>query len=507
MTYFKSVPYLILTFFCCSFAYATTDAPSFIVAQSPIIALTGARIIDGTGSPAKENQTVLIREGRIASIGSAGKVNIPASAKKISLKGKSLLPGWVSTHEHLMFAMGWGDDEGLAYAFQPAHAKIQLAFGITSLRTTASIKRNAEKELALKRAIENGSEIGPDYDLTSPVISGPHGSNYERWHNFDVADTPEKARSLARQFSAQGFTSYKVHHTISRASLGALIDEAHKLGHRVTGHLCSVSYREAADLGIDSFAHPFWLARDFAPDRKPDVCDRDSLPISIKLGDLFVPSRDMKMSYASAVENYEAMARMGVDHPEIKGLFQHLIKKDISMSWTIAPLANRPVPDYVEALFDDQARTIVQSYEDLHGEKFHLNVRTQPIEVGFWRAGGRLTLGTDVSVTLPTGYSHLMLIEGIVNQGIPPLEVIKIATLNGAEDLGVADDRGSIAVGKRADLIVINGDPSTNISDIQKVELVFKKGIGYDSMAILKASEGTIGGPRPQHLVGGRSSD
>ncbi len=487
-------------------AHADANVKPFIMETSPEIALTHARLIDGTGAPTKEDYTVIVRNGRIVDIGPDSTVPIPNSAKTISLKGKSLLPGWISTHEHLMYPMGWGDDEGLAYVFQPSHARIQLAFGITSLRTTASIKRNAELELGLKRAIESGEEIGPDYDLTSPVISGPHGSNYQRWHNIDVADTPEKARALVRRYAEQGFTSFKVHETISRASLGALIDEAHKLGRKVTGHLCSITYREAADLGIDSFAHPFALATDFFPDKRPDVCPRD-LPVTIEVGDNFIPSQDfigIENYLAMIQQNNENLARMGVDNSEIQSLYHDLIEHDVSMTWTMGKLRNRVPPDYVTALFGDKALEVIGAKNT---DGFDLNVETQPIEVGFWRAGGRLTLGTDTQIQFPTGYAHLTVIEKVVHQGIPPLEAIKIATLNGAEDLGVDDDRGSIEVGKRADLIVINGDPSTNIADIHNIEMVFKNGIGYDSMAILKASAGTIGRTRPTQLAGGTASD
>jgi len=116
----------------------------------------------------------------------------------------------------------------------------------------------------------------------------------------------------------------------------------------------------------------------------------------------------------------------------------------------------------------------------------------------FWRAGGRLAVGSDaVPPGSLAGYEDLTSIELLVEAGIPPLKVIQIATQNGAEALNMANDRGTVAVGKRADLIVINGDPSVDIKDIRKIEIVFKKGIGYDPISLRQSSVGSIGGPRP----------
>jgi imidazolonepropionase-like amidohydrolase len=136
--------------------------------------------------------------------------------------------------------------------------------------------------------------------------------------------------------------------------------------------------------------------------------------------------------------------------------------------------------------------------------KKHNNSTTQRLRVekdmalqaAFWRAGGKLTVGTDPTVVgALAGHGSLVSIEMLVEAGIPPLAAIKIATQNGAEAMGVEADRGTLALGKRADLIVINGDPSADISAIHNVEIVFKQGVGYDPKALQKSAVGRVGGP------------
>ena len=117
------------------------------------------------------------------------------------------------------------------------------------------------------------------------------------------------------------------------------------------------------------------------------------------------------------------------------------------------------------------------------------------MELAFWRAGGLLTVGTEAGQGLIAGYTNLRAIELLVIAGFPPLAAIQIATENGAKALGILEDRGTIEVGKRADFSIINGDPSTTITDIYQIETVFKNGIGYDSKALKDSVKGTVRGP------------
>jgi imidazolonepropionase-like amidohydrolase len=116
-------------------------------------------------------------------------------------------------------------------------------------------------------------------------------------------------------------------------------------------------------------------------------------------------------------------------------------------------------------------------------------------ELAFFRAGGLLLAGTDPTGYggVVAGYSNQRELELLVEAGLSPLEAIKVATLNGAQYLGRADRVGSIAVGKRADLIVVRGDPSARAADIENIETVFKDGVGYDSAKLFGSVKGQVG--------------
>lgn len=461
------------------FGYAEDYNDRFISEKSPVIAFTDARVIDGTGAPAKEKQTLVIRDGRITKIGKDGKVTIPKEAKRISLKGKSLLPGWVMTHEHLYYLHRPGavEDKSPSYSQdywygrgangfriatpQPiSYPRLYLAHGVTSARTAGS--RFVAEDLRIRDAIDSGIQVGPDFD-TGPII-------------FEAKD-PDDVRSIVRFWAKQGATSIKVYSSLSKENTAAAIDEAHRLNLKVSGHLCSVTYRDAVDMGIDQIQHGFAVvAADLVANKMPDKCD---LPETTK-------------------EQAE-LIRQG--SKKITELYQHIIDNGVSMSSTPFAFFRPELPPHAEAFLNESGLRDYKLFQKMwkkdaeNSERF-LAEQIVNMDVAFWRAGGKLSLGSDAAGTgIIAGYSNLKSMEILHDYGIPLIEVIKIATHNGAESLGVLDDRGTIEVGKRADLLVIKGDPSVNINDIYKIETVFKNGVGYDSESLKESAIGSVGGP------------
>src|SRR4030081_1481852 len=235
---------------------------AFVSVDSPIVALTHLRVIDGTGAPAREDQTLIIRDGRIAALGASRSVAIPAGAQVIDLTGKSVIPGLVMVHEHLFYPTGPGVYANLAESF----TRLYLAGGVTSMRTAGNL--NGFGDFGIKRDIDAGKKPGPWIDATAPYLEGP-GLGLDQVHELMGADD---ARRMVNFWADAGATSFKAYMHITRAELGAAIEEAHKRGLKVTGHLCSVTYLEAADLGIDNLEHGFMAATDFVADKQPDVC-------------------------------------------------------------------------------------------------------------------------------------------------------------------------------------------------------------------------------------------
>ncbi|MGI8508301.1 MAG: amidohydrolase family protein, partial [Gemmatimonadaceae bacterium] len=234
----------------------------YVVVDTSTVALTHVRMIDGTGAPARENQTLIVRDGNIAAIGDVAAVPVPPGAQVLDLTGKSVIPGLVMMHEHLYYPTGPGVYGNLSESF----TRLYLAGGVTSMRTAGNT--NGYGEINIARAIRQGEKPGPWIDASAPYLQGPGLALGQMYELKDAAD----ARRMVDFWADAGATSFKAYMHITRAELGAAVQEAHKRGLKITGHLCSVTYREATALGIDNLEHGFFVSTDFVADKKPDVC-------------------------------------------------------------------------------------------------------------------------------------------------------------------------------------------------------------------------------------------
>jgi enamidase len=323
------------------------------------------------------------------------------------------------------------------------------------------------------RLIENGEKPGPAIDATAPYVNG-RNQFVQMTHVTDA----EQARRHVAYWADQGATSFKAYMQISRAALGATIEEAHKRGLKVTGHLCSVTYSEAADLGIDNLEHGFLAATDFVADKKPDEC----------------PGQGRGQQSITALDPESA---------PFKTLVRTLIDKRVALTSTLTVFETftpgRPMPPGLDVL----APQLKQQFEQTHARVatnkdsnyLRLFPKAMALELAFARAGGLLVAGTDPTGSggVVPGYSNQRQVELLVEAGFTPLEAISIATLNGAKYLGRDKSIGTIAAGKQADLVVIAGDPATNIADIRKAEIVFRRGVGFDPARLVASVSGRAG--------------
>ena len=446
----------------------STAVRAYVAVDSPVIALTHARVIDGTGAPARDDQTLIIRDGRIASLGSSRSIAIPSGAQVIDLSGKSVIPGLVMVHEHLFYPTGPGVYGNLAESF----TRLYLAGGVTSMRTGGNL--NGFGDIGIKRDIDAGKKPGPWIDATAPYLEGV-GLGLDQVHELTG---PDDARRMVNFWAEAGATSFKAYMHITRAELGAAIEEAHKRGLKVTGHLCSVTYREAAELGIDDLEHGFFVTTDFVSNKKPDEC----------------PGQGAGQTAFAAVDpNGEA----------VRSLIAELVKRHVALTSTLTVfetiVPGRPLPPGLDVLepqlraqFEQRHAATATNTTSVYGSLF---AKARAMELAFARAGGLLLVGTDPTGgggVIP-GYSNQRALELLVESGFTPLEAIRIGTLNGATFLGRADRAGSIAAGKDADLVVIAGDPATRITDLRNVQIVFKQGIGYDPVKLIESVKGKVG--------------
>ncbi|HEX5473451.1 MAG TPA: amidohydrolase family protein [Vicinamibacterales bacterium] len=440
---------------------------AFIKVDAPVVALTHARVIDGTGAPARADQTIVIRNGDIAAFGASSDTPVPEGATTIDLTGKSVIPGLVMVHEHLYYPTGPGVYGQVGESF----VRLYLAGGVTTMRTGGNT--NGFMDFVLKRQIDEGQQPGPALDTTAPYLTGPNTFLQMRALK-DAGD----ARRQVDYWADMGATSFKAYMTITRDELRAAADEAHARGLKITGHLCSVTYAEAAALGIDNLEHGFMVATDFVPDKQPDVC----------------PGQAVGQRALAAVdengEPFKALVKTLVDH--------HVaLTSTLTVFETFTP--GRPEPPGLDVLLPELKQQFEQTYARIQQNPTSLYRTLFPkgmaLERAFARAGGLLLAGTD-----PTGYggvvpgfSNQRELELLVEAGFTPVEAIRIGTSNAATYLGRAARVGTIAVGKQADLVVVDGDPSANIADVRKVETVFKQGVGFDPQKLIASVRGRVG--------------
>ena len=432
------------------------------------LALTHARVIDGTGAPAKTDQTLIIRDGMIERIGPSASTPVPAGVRTVDLAGKSVMPGMVMVHEHLYYPNGGGWYGNYDESF----TRLYLAGGVTAMRTGGNV--NGYTDIAIKGQIDAGRKPGPWIDATAPYLQGPGGVAGQMYILKDAAD----ARRMVNFWADAGATSFKAYMDITRDALRAAIEEVHKRGLKITGHLCSVTYREAAELGIDNLEHSFFVATDFVPTKQADMC----------------PGQGTGMTAVNAIDTSRA---------EFKALVKTLVDRKVALTSTLTVFETftpgRPMPPGLDVLVPPLKEIFERNYQRTQASTTSMYATLFPkvmsMEAYFVRAGGTLVVGTDPTGgggVIP-GYSNQRGVELLVEAGLTPLEAIKAATMNGANYLGIGNRTGTLAAGKQADLIVINGDPSARIADIRNVEIVFKRGLGFDPAKLIESVKGRVG--------------
>jgi enamidase len=440
----------------------------YVAVDEPVVALTHVRVVDGTGAPAREDQTLVIRDGVISAVGDASRLEPPPEARVLELAGRTVIPGLVMVHEHLYYPTAPGVYANLAESF----TRLYLAGGVTSMRTAGNL--NGYGDFGIRREIDEGRKPGPWIDATAPYLEG-RGLGLDQVHELEDAGEAER---MVEYWGDVGATSYKAYMHLTRAELGAAIRAAHRRGAKVTGHLCSVTYREAAELGIDDLEHGFLVATDFVPDKRPDVCPGQG-------------------------EGQEHLAEVGPDDPAFRSLVEELVRRRVAVTATPTVFETftpgRPLPPGLEVLVPRLREGFVARHaaiaRDTASVYSRIFAQEGAREVAFVRAGGLLLVGTDptgIGGVVP-GYSNQRALELLVEGGFTPLEAIRIGTLNGATYLGIADRVGTVTVGKQADLVVVDGDPSTRIGDVRSVRLVFKQGVGYDPLRLIDSVRGRVG--------------
>ncbi|MEP6743263.1 MAG: amidohydrolase family protein [bacterium] len=439
----------------------------FIIASAPLIALTHVRVIDGTGSPAKEDQTILIEAGRIKAIGDASGIVVPGGAKVFDLRDHTAIPGLVGMHEHLFYTTDAGKRDVSATQTFP---RLYLAAGVTTIRTAGTL--NLDGDLSAKQSIDAGDEPGPKIYLSSPYINRHEGELL----------TAQKINAAVDEWTAKGVSSLKVYTNIGRDELAAAVAAGHRHGLKVTGHLCAVGFREAVAAGIDNLEHGLLVDTEFYSGKQFGKC----------------PERK---------DVFPELVRVDIKGPQVQQLIQELVERRVAVTSTLAIFETYTGNQFE---LDPRMQQVLtpQAYESCLSQLQHdrsdsrwaeywqpLLKKEMEFEREFVRSGGLLLAGVD-----PTGWGGVVAgfgdqrqMELLVQAGFSPEEAIKIYTANGAQFLGGLERIGTLAVGKQADVVIIHGNPGANIKDIRNVTMVFKDGVGYDSAKLIDSVRGQVG--------------
>jgi enamidase len=432
----------------------------FLASQSTSFLLTNVRIVDGTGAAAREGLSLAIEDGMIAAMGSATAIEAPSGAERIDLTGHTILPGLIMMHEHLGYAIGTNPDPSVDQVGQPhpnSIPKLLLAAGVTTARTAGS--DTPQIDLNLKQRIDRGAAVGPTL-FTGPFLNGP-----ERAYLGDfVVRTADEAREVVRFWVRRGATMIKVYENIAPEALEGAVEEAHRLGAHVAGHLGpGTSCTRAAQLGIDTIEHGFaecgadippgWLADPTAADPgAPEVTA--VIDALVENGVVIVatpiqwPPSEEELSMLNAVQRarYEALRA--------------------------AP------PPFLELFLDPPPE--IQAFAGA-------------ISRAFVAAGGTMLIGADANNggRIPGYANHTAMI--LLADTFAPLEVIRMATSDPAGFLRIADRTGRVAPGLEADLLIVRGAPDRDMADVRNVAYVFKDGRLFDPQKLRDSAKGMVG--------------
>jgi imidazolonepropionase-like amidohydrolase len=397
------------------------------------VALTGGTLIDVNGKPATPNSVVVVQGGRIVAAGPRASVKIPDNAKVIDVSGKFLLPGLWDMHAHF---------------YQAEFGPTYLAAGITTAR---DVGNDIEYGTALRDAAKARRGLGPRM-LLAGYIDGKSEN-----HTFDVqVETPEEARAAVRHYKDAGYEQIKIRDNVKLETLKVICAEAHRLGMTVTGHVPQgMNALQAVEAGVDQLNHMSHVLTGFFPQR-----NRNSPPVRI---DLNAPN---------VVNALKVFKEHGTVIDPTMAVLELLLR----------PM-NQPIESFEPGVTRVPAELKVQinkkgeAAEQAEGLRMVLDVLLKIIGA-LHRAGVPIVAGTDVGVPGHTLHREL---ELYVKAGMTPLEAIQAATITPARVMKLDNEVGTIAAGRRADLIVLDANPVENISNIRKVRFVVTQGRLFDS--------------------------
>jgi imidazolonepropionase-like amidohydrolase len=428
LIYLTLVALLVIFLFSCSpnqtFASIQSDLEK--IDAKGLVILEGASLIDGTGSPPRNDSVVLLKDERILTVTDKGNyTTYPKDSEIVNLTGRFLIPGLFDMHAHVASVLSFSYNQTVSENTLTA----LLDNGVTTIRNPGG---PTKESVALRDAVAAGQIKGPQIFTAGRLINAlPFPTRFVE----TMANTEAEVREEVKRQADAGVDYVKLYVGLYPNLVKPAIDEAHNQGIKVIGHLYLTSWTDAANLGIDALTHGVPV--------NPFLLSKDTREIFIENG-------------RGPFDHFLWLNLVDLNSTEINEMINALVKNKVPVDPTLT---------IYEAILKD----------DLQNQ--YLWSKVLQLTKILYDHGVTIMSGTDIpNFGFIPGVSLHHELELLVKAGINPLNVIKIATSNGAEALGILDDVGTIEAGKQADMIILNANPIRNIRNIGAIEGVIEDG-------------------------------
>jgi imidazolonepropionase-like amidohydrolase len=423
------------------------------LAHKPAGALvfTHARLFDSETAQSRPNSTVVITGNRITAIGADGKVAIPKNAEVIDAAGKTLMPGLWDMHVHI----------------QPNDGLLHMAAGVTSVRDLAN---DTDALMKLRERFSQGTEIGPRVVMAGFIDGrGPYQGPTKVF-----ADNEEEAKKAVDNYARLGYVQIKVYSSLKPELVPKIAQMAHDHGMRLSGHVPSGMIAEQfIRAGADEMQHMNFVFLNFMPQVKDTRTPARFTEVAAH-GAEIDPASDQVKAFIRLLQEHKTVL-----DPTL-AIFEGLITdRPGVMSAGFATVANR-MPAQIRRGFLYGGLAVPEGQDQRYKDSFQQMLK---MAKAFYDAGIPIVAGTD-SLAGFSLHRELVLYEAA---GIPAPKVLQLATLGAARVMKLDKELGSIAPGKLADVILVDGDPAAHIADIYKVKTVVKDGVVYQAADLDRA--------------------
>ncbi len=402
-------------------------------------AIVGARLIDGTGAPPVDDAVIVVRNGLVDAVGPRPALEIPRGVRQVDARGKTIIPGLWDMHVHFE-QVEW-----------PA---AQLAAGVTTAR---DVGNELELEVGLRDAIRDGRALGPRMLLAGLIDGAPDGLGVQ------LAGTPDEAVAMVRRYHDAGCQQIKVYQSVPPPLVSVIAAEAHRLGMTVTGHVpTGMNAYQFVNAGADQINHIGFVLAIMAPPPPPGQ-PRAAVDLA---------SPEAQRAIAFLREHHTVL------DPTLARSEENSHPKDSLLS-VYEPGAAKAPPQLAEVL------DASGSPGDVATRRMAGLARALPVVKALRDSGIPIVAGTDLVVP---GHSIAREMELEVRGGFTPLQAIQAATIIPARAMGLDRESGTVERGKRADLVLLDGDPLANISEVRHVHAVVTAGRMYFPAPLWRAA-------------------